>query len=708
MAISTYLSYHLLTADLTKSLTREAQTKAVTREAQYYKDNIGKVKTVDDFISNTRLYNYAMKAYGLDDMIYAKAFMRKVLQSDTTDNNSFVSKLSDTRFLTFANAFSFTTDGTVAATDTVAQDVVSEEDTIGLYNQHRTKQGTTAAAEVDYFKQRIGTIQNVDELVSNERLFNFALKTVGLDPKIASVTTIKNVLTSDLSDSGSVANTLTNDAYRTLAAAFSFNTDGTVNGSAQTSAQTTEMLYDYYEVTGTDASPAGAAFRTAAYKEKLATVTNVDDLLADDHIREYIVTSFGLDPVLEGKDKIRQILTSDLSDSSSYANTLTTAYQNLAKAFNFKTDGSLDSGVSAQTTDQQKTTVDGFYKYYTTKADRSDGYETDYYRLVIPDIKSVEQILSTEKLFNFVVTAFGLDPATETKDSIRKALTSDLADPFSFANTSRKSAYKAMAAAFNFDANGLAQVPRTAQTEEAKLQSAKLYSAAIGDSAAAQDSTRDENAYYGENIDKVRTVGDLLDNDRLVTYILKAYGLESKNVTSETLSRILTSDVSDPDSFVNQPANRAFRDLASAFNFNTDGSIDRASNGSIQSRFDQAATADMYVRASLEEKAGESSSGVRLALYFQRTAPKITSAYSILADKALFEVTRTALGLPASMSLAEIETQANMITKKLNLDDLKDPAKLDKFLARFSALYDINNSTNDQLTLVQALFGTSS
>ena len=55
--------------------------------------------------------------------------------------------------------------------------------------------------------------------------------------------------------------------------------------------------------------------------------------------------------------------------------------------------------------------------------------------------------------------------------------------------------------------------------------------------------------------------------------------------------------------------------------------------------------------------------GVRLALYFQRKAPTITSALSILADKALLKVTQTTLGLPTSMSQAEIETQEAMIEK---------------------------------------------
>ena len=48
-------------------------------ETAYYLKHIGDVKSIDDFIKDTRLFNYAMKAFGLEDMAYAKAFMRKVL-----------------------------------------------------------------------------------------------------------------------------------------------------------------------------------------------------------------------------------------------------------------------------------------------------------------------------------------------------------------------------------------------------------------------------------------------------------------------------------------------------------------------------------------------------------------------------------------------------------------------------------------------------
>jgi hypothetical protein len=74
--LSTYLAFRNLTQDLTKSLARTAAKPDVQRDKEYYEANIGKVRTVDEFLNDRRLFGYAMKAHGLEDMTYAKAFMK--------------------------------------------------------------------------------------------------------------------------------------------------------------------------------------------------------------------------------------------------------------------------------------------------------------------------------------------------------------------------------------------------------------------------------------------------------------------------------------------------------------------------------------------------------------------------------------------------------------------------------------------------------
>ena len=105
--VNTSLNYRLIAKDLNTSLARKAATPEVARETAYYEANIGKVKTPEDLLSDRRLYAYAMKAMGLEDMTYAKAFMRKVLTEGVKDPRSFANRLTDDRYKAFARAFDF-------------------------------------------------------------------------------------------------------------------------------------------------------------------------------------------------------------------------------------------------------------------------------------------------------------------------------------------------------------------------------------------------------------------------------------------------------------------------------------------------------------------------------------------------------------------------------------------------------------------------
>lgn len=100
--IGTYVSYRSTIDNMSKTLNRVMNKPDVKRETDYYTQNIKSVSTVDEFINDTRLFNYAMKAHGLEDMSYAKGMMRKVL----TDAD-YAKNLTDKRYQQFAAAFNF-------------------------------------------------------------------------------------------------------------------------------------------------------------------------------------------------------------------------------------------------------------------------------------------------------------------------------------------------------------------------------------------------------------------------------------------------------------------------------------------------------------------------------------------------------------------------------------------------------------------------
>jgi hypothetical protein len=693
---STYLDYQRLTQNLVRSLTQTAARPEVAREREYYEANIGKIGSVTEFLEDRRLFAYAMKAYGLEEMTYARAFMRKVLESDLDDSRSFVRQLVDTRYLTFARAFSFSTDGAARPNLPFVQDDFQQDATVGLYSEHRVRQGVAAAAEAQYYQSRMAAITSVDAFLADERLFSYALTSVGLDPRIASTSAIRSVLTSDLSDPSSYANTIADNRFRALASLFSFQADGSVapGATAATAAQVSNTVYLYYESSGNGASPAAAAFNSDYYTANIGGVTSVDDLLNNDRLLRFALTAFGLEPNLQSKATLRQVLTSDLSDPSSFANTLANSrYRTFAGAFNFATDGSVAGG-AAQTASQVSSTTSLFLETYDDNAVSAEAVATTFYRNRINLLTSVDELIGNSSLYNYALRAHGLDPSVESKARIREVLTSDLSDPTSFASRQSDTRYRDLAAAFNFGADGAVLQPRRAQLDLEELATIRLYNTRIGSSETERARAAEESTYYHNTIIKLQSLDALLADDRLVAYLRKAYDLEDRSISSGMLRTALTSDPMDEDSFVNRQADTRLRDLAVAFNFSSDGGIGRVGEGQVQIRSSVLKTTDLNTRQTMETDAGRSNEGVRLALYFQRKAPSITSAFDILADRAVFEVVRTALQLPLSMSQADIEVQANMLISRIDLSNFRDPVALDKFITRFAALYDLNNPTS--------------
>ncbi|MEX3007017.1 DUF1217 domain-containing protein [Hoeflea sp. TYP-13] len=201
----------------------------------------------------------------------------------------------------------------------------------------------------------------------------------------------------------------------------------------------------------------------------------------------------------------------------------------------------------------------------------------------------------------------------------------------------------------------------------------------------AQPIVSRETEYYLENIGKVDSIDEFMADSRLYDYAMKAHGLEEMSYAKAFIRKVLTEGIDDSDSFANQLTDTRYRDFADAFNF--------ARHGETATVFTKAqqGTVDKYLRQSLEEEAGNSNEGVRLALYFERLAPDISNAYEILADPALATVVRTALGLPDEFAYSDIDKQADYFKENINFDDFKDPEKLNTLLQRFTSLWEVSN-----------------
>jgi hypothetical protein len=211
------------------------------------------------------------------------------------------------------------------------------------------------------------------------------------------------------------------------------------------------------------------------------------------------------------------------------------------------------------------------------------------------------------------------------------------------------------------------------------------------ETTSREPAVKRESAYYLANIEKVKSADDLINNRRLFAYAMKAFGLEDMVYAKAFMRKVLAEGIDRRDSLANKLADPRFREFAATFNF--------ARYGQSTTVFDRtrAETVDRYVRQTLEENAGRQNEGVRLALYFARKAPQLTSAYGILADKSLLKVVQVALKIPAETGMMDIDKQARLIGDRLKIEDFKDAAKLKTFIDRFTALWDMENAQSTQL-----------
>ncbi|WP_026379065.1 DUF1217 domain-containing protein [Afifella pfennigii] len=204
---------------------------------------------------------------------------------------------------------------------------------------------------------------------------------------------------------------------------------------------------------------------------------------------------------------------------------------------------------------------------------------------------------------------------------------------------------------------------------------------------AAERPVQLETEYYRSNIGEVRSIDDFLADTRLFRYAMTAFGLEDMAHAKGMIRKVLEEGVEDKKSFANRLNDPRFKEFAQVFNFARDGEATTQTNAARQG------VVDRYVRQTMEVTAGEENEGVRLALYFQRSAPEVTSAYSLLADPALWQVVKTIYGFPDEMANADIDKQAAAIEKRLDVADLQDPEKLSKLLQRFTAMWDVTQET---------------
>jgi hypothetical protein len=580
--LSTYVSYQLIARDMPKAIDRVEREPTVDREMKYYLDNISKVKTIEEFVKDDRLFRFAMKAHGLQDMAYAKAFMIKALKEGVRDPDSFANKLQDKRYAEFVKSYNF---------------------------------------------ERYGDKATTYSRALHDAPTNFASSVV---------------------------------------------------------------------IGATDGGFAFVEDEVGHYVSNISNVTSIDDLMADSRLLYVAMGAFGLDANTETPERIREMLEGGVADAESPANSLADKrYANFVTAFDFATHGEATTSRDAVQSAPRQFVINTGLALVKPDADFVKA-ETDYYKANIGKVKSIDDLMRDQRLLRIAMSAYGLNADTEEPRQIRAMLNGGVTDPESPANALADKSYASFVAAFDFVEHGAQTTARDAvQKDTLKLYTMKTETGLLASSKYFIDV---ETSYYLARVGDVRSIDDLMADKRLLNYALAAYGLDPTLEPPARVRQMLEGGIADPGSPANQLTDKAYVAFVSAFNFAEYGEAATTRTPA------QLPSIDKFLRQTLEENAGKENEGVRLALYFERKASSLTNFYEILADPALAEVVRTALSLPDSFASADIDRQVKLFEERLDIQDFTDPARLEKFLTRFTSMWEISNPTAPAQAQISVLF----
>lgn len=84
-----------------------SKSPLIKRDTEYFRENIAKVETASDLVSDRRMLTVALGAFGLQDDLNNRYFVQKILEEGTVDDDALANRFSDPRYAEFSKAFGF-------------------------------------------------------------------------------------------------------------------------------------------------------------------------------------------------------------------------------------------------------------------------------------------------------------------------------------------------------------------------------------------------------------------------------------------------------------------------------------------------------------------------------------------------------------------------------------------------------------------------
>ncbi len=178
------LFQRLSKTDTTKQVSQFAQSPAVKKEIDYFRQKAATVKTTEEFFKDQRLLKFALSAYTLEAEQQYPARIKQIMTSDPKDPKALANRMADPRYSEINKDFQFGQLGTANLKLTAFVDKV-----VGKYltNEYEKKLGeqNPALREAAYFKRKIGEVKDAYGILGDKVLRAVVMDTLGIPAETA-------------------------------------------------------------------------------------------------------------------------------------------------------------------------------------------------------------------------------------------------------------------------------------------------------------------------------------------------------------------------------------------------------------------------------------------------------------------------------------------------------------------------------------------
>ncbi len=189
---------------------------------------------------------------------------------------------------------------------------------------------------------------------------------------------------------------------------------------------------------------------------------------------------------------------------------------------------------------------------------------------------------------------------------------------------------------------------------------------------------------FREKIGAIETVDQLMEDRELYVFVMKAFDLEDQIFGKALIKKMLKSDIDDPKGLVNRLTDPRFREMHDVLQFGPGGV---GNNKTLLTKW-QNGMVERYVERQFINNQAEQNEAIGTVLEFRGKVGEVANWFDVLKDKGMASFMRTALGLPKEMVRLDIDRQAALFASKLDIEDLQDPAVVEKLERKFVAITD--------------------